>query len=276
MPDITDFQSLFLENEATLRLFFFVVLLVLLLIFEHLRPRRLPDKDNRFRRINNIMLLLVNIIMVRLLLPLALFQLALFAEHNSIGLFNFLAIPPVFNIVFTIVIFDLLIYIQHVLTHKVKFLWRIHRVHHTDLEVDVTTGIRFHPLEIIFSLLYKMLAVLLIGPLAIAIILYEILLNAAALFTHSNILLNSKLDHSLRTVLVTPDMHRIHHSVVRKETDSNFGNILSVWDKLFKTYHELPEAGYDKMVLGLDEYRQTSSGNLVQLLKIPFMKAGKV
>jgi len=143
-------------------------------------------------------------------------------------------------------------------------------VHHTDLEFDVTTAIRFHPLEIVLSMFYKLIAVYLIGPLAFAIILYEIILNAAALFGHSNIMLNTKFDSVLRTLFVTPDMHRIHHSVVRKETDSNYGNVFSIWDRVFKTYRALPEAGYDDMVIGLDKFRQPSSGQVLQLLKNPF------
>jgi sterol desaturase/sphingolipid hydroxylase (fatty acid hydroxylase superfamily) len=173
-------------------------------------------------------------------------------------------------VILTIIIFDFLIYIQHVVFHKINFLWRVHRVHHTDLEFDVTTGIRFHPVEIVLSMFYKLIAVYLIGPLAFSIILYEISLNAAALFSHSNILLNTKLDRALRTIFVTPDMHRIHHSVIRKEIDSNYGNLFSFWDKVFKTYTALPEAGYENMMIGLEQFRELSSGQILQLLKNPF------
>jgi sterol desaturase/sphingolipid hydroxylase (fatty acid hydroxylase superfamily) len=276
MYEMTQFQIFFIENEAILRLFSFIILLFIFMGLELIKPRRVSAKDNWSRRANNILLLVVNIITVRLLVPLALFEVAVYAAENDIGLFNLLPIPLILNVVLTLIIFDLLIYIQHVVTHKISFLWRIHRVHHTDLEVDVTTAIRFHPIEIVLSLLYKMIAVVLIGPVAFAIILYEIMLNGAALFTHSNILVNGKIDGLLRMVIVTPDMHRIHHSVVRKETDSNFGNILSLWDKLFKTYRAAPEAGYDKMQLGIDEFRDPHSGKIVQLLKIPFMTAGKL
>jgi sterol desaturase/sphingolipid hydroxylase (fatty acid hydroxylase superfamily) len=243
---------------------------------ELIRPRRLPDKANRTRRVNNILLLIVDIIAVRLLMPIAIFQVAVFAADNNLGLFNILPTPLFLNVILTLIIFDCLIYLQHVITHKVNFLWQIHRVHHTDIAVDVTTGIRFHPFEIIFSMIYKIIAVLLLGPVAFAVILYEILLNGAALFTHSNILLNSKLDSALRVIFVTPDMHRIHHSMLRQETDSNFGNILSIWDKLFKTYRAVPAAGYDKMRLGLEEFCAPSSEQLIQLLKIPFLTADKL
>ncbi len=276
MYEINQLQALLLEHEATLRLFSFIFLILLFTGLELIRPRRLPDKANRTRRVNNILLLILNIIAVRLVMPLAIFEVAIFAADNNLGLFNVLPVPLFPNVILTLIILDCLIYFQHVITHKINFLWQIHRVHHTDLEVDVTTGIRFHPLEIIFSMMYKIVAVLLLGPVAFAVILYEILLNGAALFTHSNVLLNSKLDSVLRVVFVTPDMHRIHHSVLRQETDSNFGNILSIWDKLFKTYRAVPVAGYAKMKLGLEEFSDPSFGKLIQLLKIPFMTAGKL
>lgn len=276
MQEIASLQVLFVENEAILRFSSFIILMLVLLGLEFVMPRRLPDAAHGHRRIHNILLLLVNILAIRLLVPLALFDVAMTAAEHKVGLFNLIQLPLWLNVVLTLIVFDLLIYIQHVVTHKVHFLWLIHRVHHTDLEVDVTTGIRFHPIEILLSLLYKMLAVLLIGPVAFAIILYEILLNAAALFTHSNIMLNNRVDRGLRTVFVTPDMHRIHHSTIKQETDSNFGNILSCWDKLFKTYQAVPEAGYDKMQIGLDEFREPASGKLTQLLKLPFLTAGKL
>ncbi len=271
MYEMTQFQLFFIENDAMLRLSSFVTLLFIFMGLQLLRPKRLPEQGSWVRQVNNILLLLVNIIVVRLLVPLAIFDVATYASENNIGLLNFLDIPLLLNVILTLIVFDLLIYVQHVITHKVNFLWRIHRVHHIDREVDVTTGIRFHPFEIVLSVFYKMLAVVIVGPVAFAVILYEILLNAAALFTHSNILLNPKLDKFLRTIIVTPDMHRIHHSVLKDETDSNYGNILSVWDKLFKTYRLLPKAGYDDMVIGLDEFRAPASGQLLQLLKTPFI-----
>jgi len=272
MYEMTQIQVIFIENEAMLRLSSFAILLFIFMGLQLLRPRRLPEQGCWERRVNNIVLLVVNIIVVRLMVPLALFDVAVYASENHIGLFNILEIPLLINVLLTLIIFDLLIYLQHVITHKVNFLWRIHRVHHIDREVDVTTGIRFHPIEIVLSIFYKMFAVIIIGPAAIAIILYEILLNAAALFTHSNILINPKLDKFLRMFIVTPDMHRIHHSVMKIETDSNYGNILSIWDKLFKTYHLLPKAGYDDMVIGLNEFRTPASGQLLQLLKTPFIE----
>jgi sterol desaturase/sphingolipid hydroxylase (fatty acid hydroxylase superfamily) len=264
-------QLFFLEHDAILRISSFIVLIFLFMGLELIWPRRLSDDDYRFRRLNNIFLLAVNFVAARLFVPLATFEVALFAAEKEIGLFNTVSLPLILELVLTLIVFDLLIYLQHLITHKIRFLWRIHRVHHTDLAIDVTTGIRFHPLEIVLSMFYKLAAVYLIGPVAFAIILYEIMLNGAALFTHSNIMLKPGLDRLLRMVFVTPDMHRIHHSVLREETDSNYGNILSIWDKLFKTYRLLPKAGYDGMVIGLNEFRDPASGQLLQLLKTPFI-----
>jgi sterol desaturase/sphingolipid hydroxylase (fatty acid hydroxylase superfamily) len=267
---MSNLQAFCIEYQAELRMYSFVILILMFAGFELIWPRRAADDKSKFRRLNNILLLGVNFIVVRLLVPLATFEVALHVAEKDIGLLNIIALPLYLSVILTIIIFDFLIYLQHVVFHKIDFLWRVHRVHHTDLEFDVTTGIRFHPIEIILSMFYKLLAVYLIGPLAFSIILYEIILNAAALFGHSNILLNTKFDSVLRTLFVTPDMHRIHHSVLRKETDSNYGNIFSIWDKVFKTYRALPEAGYDGMLIGLDKFRDTTSGRLLQLLKNPF------
>lgn len=264
------FQVFFVEHQAALRMYSFVTLIFLFAGLELIWPRRVADEYSRFRRLNNLLLLIVNFIAVRFLVPLATFEAALMAAENEFGLFNVISVPLFLSVVLTIIIFDLLIYIQHIIFHKLTFLWQIHRVHHTDLELDVTTAIRFHPIEIVLSMFYKLIAVYLIGPMAFAIILYEIMLNGAALFGHSNIMLNPKLDSVLRKIFVTPDMHRVHHSAVRKETDSNYGNIFSIWDKVFKTYRALPEAGYDDMVIGLDKFRDVSSGQVLQLLKNPF------
>ena len=263
-------QIFFIEHQAELRLYSFIVLILFFAGLEMIWPRRVADEYSKYRRINNILLLSINFVAAYLLVPLATFEAAIFAVENKVGLLNLMSLPIYVNVILTIIIFDLLIYIQHVVFHKIGFFWRIHRTHHTDLEFDVTTGIRFHPIEIILSMFYKLAAVYLFGPVAFAIIFYEIALNAAALFSHSNILLNQKIDRILRKLFVTPDMHRIHHSVIHYETDSNYGNIFSIWDKVFKTYRAVPEAGYDNMMIGLEKYRDPSSGQVLQLLKNPF------
>lgn len=268
-------QLFFIQHQAELRLYSFVVLILLFAGLEIICPRRAADANSKYRRITNILLLSINFIAVYLLVPLATFEAALIAAENKIGLLNLVSLPLYANVILTIIIFDFLIYIQHVVFHKYNLFWRVHRIHHTDLEFDVTTGIRFHPIEIVISMFYKLAAVYLIGPVAFAIILYEIVLNAAALFDHSNILLNQKFDRILRTLFVTPDMHRIHHSVIRYETDSNYGNLFSIWDKVFKTYRAVPEAGYDDMVIGLEQFRDPLSGQVVQLLKNPFITVSR-
>jgi sterol desaturase/sphingolipid hydroxylase (fatty acid hydroxylase superfamily) len=264
------FQASIIENQNSLRMISFIMLILGFATLESIWPRRLANENSSSRRLNNILLLGVDFLAARFLVPLATFQVALIAAERDFGLLNYIFLPVFFSALLTIIIFDFLIYIQHVAFHKITFLWRVHRVHHTDLEFDVTTGIRFHPIEIVLSMFYKLVAVYLIGPLAFSIILYEIMLSAAALFGHSNILLDSRFDQILRKLFVTPDMHNIHHSVLRKETDSNYGNIFSIWDKLFKTYQPLPKAGYDSMVIGLDKFRDATSGQVLQLLKNPF------
>lgn len=263
-------QTFLIENQTGLIATSFIILLLLLMGLELIWPRRATDNGFKLRRANNILLFLVNILTVRVLLPYATYEVALIVAEHNVGLLNNVSLSIFQNIVITIIIFDFLNYVKHIIYHKIGFLWRIHRVHHADLEMDVTTGIRFHPVEIILSMLYQLIAVVLVGPLALAIILYEILLSSAALFGHSNILLNNKFDNGLRKLFVTPDMHRIHHSANRNETDSNYGNIFSIWDKLFKTYHAAPEAGYDDMVIGLEQFRSAKSGQFLAILNIPF------
>ena len=271
MPQVEDFIT---DNQSLLRLGTFFLLLGLFLLLEQQWPRRVRVSTSVNRWYSNFGLLFLNIIAVRLLVPLATFEAALIAADNNWGIFNLLGLPVIVNLIASIVVFDLLIYIQHVVFHRIPLLWRIHRVHHTDIEFDVTTGVRFHPLEIVLSLLYKLTAVIVFGPAAFAIIVYEILLNAASLFTHSNVRLKQKADAAIRKIIVTPDMHRVHHSVLRKETDSNFGNIFSCWDKLFKTYRAQPQGGHDNMIIGLDKFREMSGEKLMQLLKLPFIRTG--
>ena len=261
-----DLQSLFTQHEALIRLGCFSLLLLSFLSFEAKWPRRRPAGGLLSRRMSNLGLMCVNLLAVRLLVPFAAFEVALYAERHGLGLFNLLAWPFALNVIATVVIFDLLIYVQHVAFHRLPWLWLIHRAHHTDTHFDVTTGVRFHPFEIVLSLFYKLLAVLLLGPAAFAIILYEVLLNSAALFTHSNIRIHKKADGLLRMLLVTPDMHRVHHSAIRAETDSNYGNLFSVWDKLFQTYRPEPSAGYERMRIGLEGCRGQAANRLSQLL----------
>ncbi len=270
---MSSLEQLIIEQQSLLRMVIFITLLMLFLSLERYWPRRkVAAGSDKKRRLYNLGLLTINIIAVRILIPLALFQAAMFASSENIGLFNLLGLPLWINLVLSILLFDLLIYLQHVAFHKFAILWRIHRIHHTDLQFDVTTGVRFHPFEILLSMLYKLLAVVLFGPVAIAIILYEVLLNAFALFTHSNLGLPARLEVLIRRIVVTPDMHRVHHSVIKVETDSNYGNIFSFWDKLFLTYRSQPEQGHENMQIGLLEYRLPEQLKIAGLLVLPFKK----
>ena len=187
-------------------------------------------------------------------------------------MFNLLEVPEVLAITLCLLLLDLAIYIQHIMFHRVAWLWRLHRVHHTDLDFDVTTAVRFHPLEIILSMLIKMALVLLLGAPPLAVLIFEIVLNLTALFNHGNIFIPVKLDRVLRRVLVTPDMHRVHHSAEAAETNSNFGFNLPWWDYLFKTYRAQPDKGHGGMTVGLDEFRREDKLRLPALLLLPFTK----
>jgi sterol desaturase/sphingolipid hydroxylase (fatty acid hydroxylase superfamily) len=200
--------------------------------------------------------------------------MALFAQAQGWGLFNTYAVPAWAAIAASIVALDLAIYLQHVLFHAVPALWRLHRVHHADLDFDVTTGARFHPLEIVLSMLIKFAAIAVLGAPAVAVLVFEVLLNALAMFNHANVRIPAPIDRALRVVLVTPDMHRVHHSIEGDETDSNFGFNLSLWDRLFGTYRAGPRAGHEAMTIGIREFRDPGQcATLPGMLAIPFRGA---
>ncbi len=268
-------QSFVLENETWLRLGSFIGVLGLMLGWEALRPRRQVPADNWHRRVTNLALVVCNSLLARLLVPVATVGVALEAAQRGWGLLNWLAVPPPLAVLLAIVLLDLAIYAQHVVFHHVPVLWRLHRVHHTDLALDATSGLRFHPLEIVLSLLFKMLVVLLLGAPVLAVVLFEILLNAMAVFNHGNVYIPAGLDRALRALLVTPDMHRVHHSVIKAETNSNYGFNLSCWDRLFRTYTEQPRDGQLGMTIGLTEFRDPRRLGLLGLLRQPFIPAGR-
>jgi sterol desaturase/sphingolipid hydroxylase (fatty acid hydroxylase superfamily) len=261
-----------MHGEFILRLAFFLSLLVSLAAFEQLAPRRNQAGRTWMQRLNNLLLIAVDSLCIRLVAPLALTGIALQAEQSGWGLFNRIAFPGWLAGAVSFLLLDMLIYAQHVAFHKVPLLWRMHRVHHSDTGIDVTTGVRFHPFEMLISLGIKALAVILLGVPAIAVLIFEIALNATSLFNHSNIAIPVGLDRLLRLMLVTPDMHRVHHSIVRRETDSNFGFNLPWWDRLFGTYRNQPEAGHPDMTLGLPEFRDRRSVGIHWLLAQPFLK----
>ena len=242
--------------EPIIRLGCFVGILVLMALWETLTPRRPQSVRRLLRWPNNLGLVVLNTFVVRLLFPLAGVGMAFLAQGKGWGLFNAVSVPAWLAIPGAVLLLDLTIYGQHVMFHAVPFLWRLHRMHHADLEFDVTTGLRFHPGEIVASMLIKLAAVLVLGAAPIAVLIFEVVLNATSMFNHGNVRLPSQLDRALRLFVVTPDMHRVHHSIDRRETDSNFGFNVPWWDRLFGTYRAQPALGHDRMTLGIDRFRE--------------------
>jgi sterol desaturase/sphingolipid hydroxylase (fatty acid hydroxylase superfamily) len=210
---------------------------------------------------------------VRILFPTAAVGFALVGEDHGWGALNNVSLPFWAKCLVSVIALDLVIYAQHVTFHAVPVLWRLHRMHHADLEFDVTTDVRFHPVEIVLSMLIKFGAVALLGAPALAVLIFEVLLNATSMFSHSNVRLPERIDRVLRWLVVTPDMHRVHHSTERRETDSNFGFNLPWWDRLFGTYRAQPEAGHDNMRLGLSMFRDRGDLRLDRMLLQPFRRA---
>ncbi|MAM39779.1 MAG: sterol desaturase [Erythrobacter sp.] len=244
-----------LANEPTIRLAFFLGILGAMALWEIAAPRRRIEIPRLIRWTNNLGLVVIDTILVRLTYPIAAVGLALLAEQNGWGLFNIFEVPGWVAIVVSIVALDFAIYLQHVLFHAVPALWRLHRMHHADLGFDVTTGLRFHPIEILLSMGIKMGVVVALGPPAVAVLIFEVILNATAMFNHSNIRLPEKVDRVLRLFVVTPDMHRVHHSIIRSETDSNYGFNLPWWDRLLGTYTAQPKGGHEGMTIGFEQFR---------------------
>lgn len=260
------------DNEPWIRLGCFAGVLLIMMLWEWRAPRR-PQHIGRLRRWpHNLLLVVINTLLLRLFFPLAAVGAALLVSEYGWGLFNVLSMPWWLKLVLSLLALDLLIYWQHRLFHALPWLWRLHRVHHADLEFDVTTGLRFHPIEILLSMMLKLAAVTLLGAPALAVLLFEVLLNATAMFNHGNIKLAKRLDSVLRRVLVTPDMHRVHHSVIPSETDSNFGFNLPWWDRLFSTYQAQPKAGQLGMTIGLTRFRDPAELRLHRLLLQPFRR----
>ncbi len=263
-----------MENEALIRLSVFAGLFALFALIEALVPRRTRTQPRSSRWLTNWALTITNALTLKamaVLLPVMAVGAAFDAGEHGWGLFNNLALNPVFEIIFAILIFDFAIWAQHLITHKIPLLWRLHRVHHADRDIDVTTAIRFHPVEIGLSMLLKIGLVYLLGPSAVAIILFEIILNGTAMFNHANIRLPLGLDRVLRLVLVTPDMHRVHHSTLRHEHDSNYGFALSIWDRMMGTYIAQPKAGHDDMTIGL-QWQDDRPSRLGWSLALPFRR----
>lgn len=259
-----------MQNELTIRLSAFAGTLLLVALWEIVAPRRPLRNDKRRRWFTNLSLVVIDSVAVRLLFPILPVALAHVAETRGWGLLNFVQSPLWLKIILSLLLLDFIIYIQHFLFHHFPLLWRLHRMHHTDLDLDVTSGNRFHPLEIVISMLIKMAAVVILGVPAVAMLAFEVILNACAMFSHGNIKLTASADRLLRLLLVTPDMHRVHHSVIVRETNSNFSFNFPWWDRIFRTYRPQPEKGHLEMTIGLKEYRDPERLTLLRLLVQPF------
>lgn len=260
-------------TESGIRLSFFLGIFTAVMLWELLARKRQLNTSKSKRWLNNITLVALDTLIVRLLLPAGAVGIALWAEASDLGLLNLVALPSSLAIVFSVIVLDMVIYWQHRLFHKVPLLWRLHQVHHADRDIDVTTALRFHPIEILISMLIKFVAVVAIGAPAMAVVIFEVVLNGMAMFNHGNISMPKAWDTLLRAVLVTPDMHRVHHSVNRHETNSNYGFNISLWDKLFSSYHAQPDAGHDGMTIGLHQYQQQPTDALLWMLRLPLNAA---
>jgi sterol desaturase/sphingolipid hydroxylase (fatty acid hydroxylase superfamily) len=260
-------------GEPAIRAGIFLGTLALMALWETLAPRRRQTVPRRVRWPGNLGVVVVDTIVLRLLFPAGAVGLAIVAERQGWGLMNAAALPAWITVPTTVLLLDLLIYGQHVLFHAVPVLWRVHRMHHADLEYDATTGLRFHPVEIVLSLVIKGAAVVALGAPPAGVLVFEVLLNASSMFNHGNVRLPAALDRVLRRFVVTPDMHRVHHSVVRRETDSNFGFALACWDRLFGTYRAQPAAGHDGMTIGIPSFRNPAELRLDRMLLQPFRRA---
>ncbi len=259
------------SHEAIIRLGFFLGIFALMAAWEVFAPRRALTVSKAVRWANNLGLVVLNTALLRLLFPAAAVGMAAFAAAQGWGLLNYFQLPAWLAVPAAVTAMDFVIWLQHVMVHAVPALWRIHRVHHADLDYDLTTGARFHPLEIILSMLIKFAAILVLGPPVVAVILFEVILNGMAMFNHGNVRLPEGLDRALRWLVVTPDMHRVHHSVEDDEANSNFGFNLSWWDRLLGTYREQPRAGHQGMTIGIHGYRSRREVSWVPgLLALPF------
>ena len=262
------------SHETAIRASCFLGTLALMLCLEVKYPERQTNFpfSNLKRKAINVLLTLLNSLVVRLIPGMTAVAAAVFAAQAELGLLNIISLPTYLEIIMTIIVFDAAIYFQHVLFHKSAFLWKIHRVHHCDKALDATTALRFHPIEIILSMIYKSVLVILIGAPVVAIIVFEALLNASAVFNHANLRLPKGVDSMLRLLIVTPNMHSTHHSPNKEQTDSNYGFFLSLWDRIFGTYIRYNDKTND---IGLREYQNQDTNKLLSLIGMPFVEPDK-
>lgn len=261
-------------SDTILRLTFFLSILIILIMAEILFPKKKRIHNRKDRWITNGLITLINtasVNIVHIAIPLIAIVAAIDVSNGKMGLFNIINFPIWIEIILTVIILDLIIWGQHFLSHKIPFVWRFHRMHHTDRDLDVTTAVRFHPFEIIFSMFIKITAIYILGASAIAVIIFEIMLNGMAMFNHANLRIPLRIENILRKFIVTPDLHRIHHSIYIDEHNKNFGFSLSIWDKIFKCYLDQPRDGHKDMKLGL-KWQNDKPTKLGWSLWIPFKK----
>lgn len=258
-----------MTTETLIRLGSFITLLLLFGLWEVVAPRRALTARKAIRWMSNIGLVVLSSVVIALIPALASMAMAHLAVEQQWGLFNHLNWPYALTFLLSVVALDFIIYLQHVMFHAVPVLWRLHRVHHSDVDLDASSGIRFHVVEIVLSMVLKLAAIVTLGPPVLAVLVFEILLNGSALFNHANIRLPQKVDAVLRLLIVTPDMHRVHHSVIRQETDSNFGFNLAIWDRICGTYRAQPEKGHEGMTIGINAFREEREHWLDRLLLQP-------
>lgn len=261
-----------MQDPQFIRLSVFIGVLLACGLWEWRAPRKALTQSKAVRWLNNLTLVAFNSVVLSLMLPTLAFGVALYALEYQFGVMHWLEVPTWLNVVLSVLLLDLAIYVQHRLFHRIPLLWRLHRMHHADQDIDVTTGARFHPLEIFLSMLIKMALVLGLGVSPIAVVVFEVLLNASAMFNHSNAKLRLDWDRKLRHFIVTPDMHRVHHSVIPRETHSNFGFFLSIWDRWFGTYIDQPALGHDQVKIGLPIFNQAREQWLDKMLSQPFRR----
>ena len=261
-------------SDTILRLTFFLSILIILIMAEILLPKKKRIHNRKDRWITNGLITLINtasVNIVHIAIPLIAIVAAVDVSNGKMGLFNIINFPIWIEIILTVIILDFIIWGQHLLSHKIPFVWRFHRMHHTDRDLDVTTAVRFHPFEIIFSMFIKITAIYILGASAIAVIIFEIMLNGMAMFNHANLRIPFRIENILRKFIVTPDLHRIHHSIYIDEHNKNFGFSLSIWDKIFKCYLDQPRDGHKDMKLGL-KWQNDKPTKLGWSLWIPFKK----
>lgn len=258
------------QLELTIRLGFFFGIFAIMALWELKSPRRPLRSSKLFRWINNLGITFFNTLLLRLLFPAAAIGVALYVSQQQWGLLNQIELATSVEIILAVIILDLCIYLQHRVFHRVPLLWRLHMMHHSDVDLDVTSGARFHPIEIVLSMLIKMAVICLLGPPIVSILIFEVILNAVAMFNHSNVYIPPNIDRILRLFIVTPDMHRVHHSVIKMETNSNYGFNLPWWDHLFGSYCAQPSKGHAGMMIGLDQFQAPQVQSFRWMIALPF------